>query len=111
LSRRCLSEMLRDFWHVQPGRLIDELRQIKGSADPLTWETIESVKRIGMIGARMENEGDEIQSTEPGEAALLIGLIETLIQDWYVGRDERRKRLNEMRQLTGESTAEKAPEE
>lgn len=107
LSRRCLSEMLRDFWRVQPGRLGDEFRQIKGAADPLTWEAIESVRRSGMIGARMDSEGAEILATEPGEAKMLINLIETLIQDWYVGREERRKRLEGIRQITSENAAEK----
>ncbi len=107
LARRCLSEMLRDFWRVQPGRLGDEFRQIKGAADPLTWEAIESVRKTGMIGARMDSEGAEILDTEPGEAKMLIGLIETLIEDWYVGREERRKRLEGIKQITGENAAEK----
>ena len=107
LSRRCLSGMLRDFWRVQFGRLGDEFRQIKGQADPLTWETIESVRKTGMIGARMDSESGEIPGTEPGEAKMLIGLIETLVQDWYVGREERRKRLAEIKQIAGESVAEK----
>jgi len=102
LSRRCLSEMLRDFWQVQPGSLSDEFRQVKGIVDPLTWEAIESVRKSGMIGARMESEGAEIQDTEPGEAKMLINLIEMLIEDWYVGREERRKRLKDIRQITGE---------
>jgi len=110
LSRRCLSEMLRDFWRVQPGSLNDEFRQIKGTADPLTWEAIESVRQSGMIGARMESEGAEIQDADPGEAKLLIGLIETLIQDWYVARDERRKRLDKIRRITGEETGERVNE-
>jgi len=104
LSRRCLSAVLRDYWQVQPGRLIDEFRQIKGVADPLTWETIESVKKSGSIGARFESEGAEILDTEPAEAKLLIGLIETLIEDWYVAREERRKRLHEIRQITAEDS-------
>jgi hypothetical protein len=108
LSRRCLSAMLRDYWKVQPGRLIDEFRQIKGVADPLTWETIESVKKSGSIGARFESEGAEILDTEPAEAKLLLGLIETLIQDWYVVREERRKRLHEIRQITEENSTDEA---
>jgi len=101
LSRRCLSSMLRDYWKVQPGRLSDELRQIKGPVDPLTWEAIESVKNTGMIGARMESEGAEVQDAEPGEAELLIGLIETLVEDWYVAREERKKRLKGIQQIAG----------
>lgn len=111
LSRRCLSEMLRDFWQVQPGRLGDEFRQIKGTADPLTWEVIESVRKNGMIGGRMDTEGAEILDTEPGEAELLIGLIETLIQDWYVTRDERRKRLAKIKEITGKGSQETSIEE
>jgi len=111
LSRQCLSKMIRDFWQVQPGSLSDEFRQIRGTVDPLTWEAIEAIRRSGMIGARMENEGAEILDTDPGEAELLIGLIETLIEDWYVAREERRKRLKEIRQITGEGTVEKAGEE
>jgi hypothetical protein len=103
--------MLRDYWRVQPGSLSDELRQIKGTADPLTWEAIESVRRSGMIGSRMETEGAEIQDADPGEAALLIGLIETLIQDWYIAREERRKRLQKIKQITGEEAVEKEADE
>lgn len=102
LSRRCLSSMLRDYWQVQPGSLSDEFRQIKSTADPLTWEAIESIRRSGMTGARMESEGAEIFETEPGEAELLIGLIETLMEDWYLARDERRKRLKGIKRITGE---------
>lgn len=106
LSRRCLSEILRDFWQVQPGRLSDEFRQVKGTVDPLTWEAIDSVRKSGMIGARMESEGAEIMDTEPGEAKILIDLIETLVHDWYVGREERRKRLKQIKEITGAGPTE-----
>jgi hypothetical protein len=33
-ARRCLSQMLRDFWQVQPGSLGDKFRQIKGNMAP-----------------------------------------------------------------------------
>jgi hypothetical protein len=111
LARRCLSSMIRDYWQVQPGSLGDEFRQIKGTADPLTWETIESIRTRGLIGAHMESEGAEILDIDPGEAELLIGLIETLIEDWYVTREERRKRLTETRKITGKGLVEKRMEE
>jgi hypothetical protein len=108
LARRCLSSMLRDFWRAQPGSLNDELRQVRGTVDPLTWEAIESVKGTGLIGSRMESEGAEIQETEPGEAKLLIGLIETLVEDWYVARAERRRRLAGIRQIAGAEPKQEA---
>jgi hypothetical protein len=111
LARRCLSSILRDYWQVQPGSLGDEFRQIKGTADPLTWETIESIRKRGMIGAHMESEGAEVLDTDPDEAQLLIGLIETLIEDWYVTREARRKRLTGIRKITGEGGARRAMDE
>lgn len=104
LARRCLSSLLRDFWSVQPSSLNDEFRQVQGTVDPLTWEAIESVRRKGSIGSRMESDGAELLDGEPGEAGLLIDLVETLIQDWYVGREKRRKRLEAIRQNAGGET-------
>jgi hypothetical protein len=64
-----------------------------------------------MIGAHMESEGAEILDVDPGEAELLIDLIETLIEDWYVTREERRKRLTDIRKITGKGVAEKEKKE
>jgi len=94
LSRRCLQGIIRDFWKVRPGRLVDEIKAIEDRVDPLTWEAIDSVRKVGNIGAHMEKDINLIIEVEPYEADLLIGLIETLIDDWYVARQERKKRLN-----------------
>ena len=40
LSRRCLQGMIRDFWSVKPGRLVDEIGAIEEKVDPLTWTAI-----------------------------------------------------------------------
>jgi hypothetical protein len=57
-----------------------------------------------MIGARMGRENIQIDAGEPGEAKLLIGLVETLIQDWYVARQERRKRLETIKEIAADSS-------
>lgn len=93
LARRCLQGMLRDFWRVKPGRLVDEIGQIEEKTDPLTWEAIDAVRKVGNIGAHMEKDINLIVDVDPGEAELLINLIETLFQDWYINREERKKRL------------------
>jgi hypothetical protein len=54
---------------------------------------IDAIRKIGNIGAHMEKDINLIIDVDPQEAALLIGLIETLIKDWYVVREERKKRL------------------
>jgi hypothetical protein len=93
LSRRCLQGILRDFWTVKPGRLIEEIGQIKERVDPLAWNAIEAVRKIGNIGAHMEKDINVIVDVDPGEAELLIGLVETLLTEWYIAREERRKRM------------------
>ena len=93
LARRCLQGILRDFWKVKPGRLVDEIEAIKDKTDQLTWEAIDAVRKVGNIGAHMEKDINLIVDVEPNEAELLINLIETLFQDWYVGREDRKKRL------------------
>lgn len=93
LARRCLQGMIRNFWGVKKGRLIDEIDGIKEKVDPMTWAAIDAIRKIGNIGAHMEKDINLIIEVDPKEAALLIGLIETLINDWYVVREERKKRL------------------
>lgn len=93
LSRRCLQGILRDFWTVKPGRLVDEIAQIKDRVDPLAWDAIEAVRRIGNIGAHMEKDINVIVEVDPDEADLLIELVETLLREWYIAREERRIRM------------------
>jgi hypothetical protein len=93
LSRRCLQGILRDFWKVKPGRLIDEIEEVKDKIDPETWGAIEAVRKLGNIGAHMEKDIDVIVDVDPEEAGLLIGLVETLLKEWYVAREDRRVRM------------------
>jgi len=93
LSRRCLQGMIRDFWKGKKDRLIDEIEGIKNKVDPLTWEAIDAVRKVGNIGAHMEKDINLIIDVEPNEASLLINLIESLINDWYINRHESEERL------------------
>ena len=40
LSRRCLQGIIRDYWKAKPGRLVDEIDEIKDKIDPLTWKGV-----------------------------------------------------------------------
>jgi hypothetical protein len=93
LSRRCLQGIIRDFWKVKPGRLVDEIADIQSKVDPLTWQAIEAVRTVGNIAAHMEKDIDLIVDVEPQEADLLIGLIEILINDWYIATENRKNHL------------------
>ena len=51
---------------------------------------------MGNIGAHMEKDINVIVDVDPNEAKLLIGLIETLVDDWYVTRHERKSRMEKL---------------
>lgn len=96
LSRRCLQGMIRDFWGVKKERLFDEIEGIANKVDLLTWSAIDAVRKIGNIGAHMEKDINLIIDVDPEEASLLIGLIEMLIQDWYIIRHEREQQMKQI---------------
>jgi hypothetical protein len=89
LSRRCLQGMIRDFWGIKNKTLALEITALQGKIDQTTWDAIDAVRSVGNIGAHMEKDINLIVDVEPDEAQQLIGLIEFLLKDWYVGRYER----------------------
>jgi hypothetical protein len=95
LARRCLQGIVRDFWEIplnKRGNLGAELSLIREKVDSDTWEAIQAVRSVGDIGAHMEKDVNLIVDVQAHEADLLIGLIETLLDDWYVERHKRRER-------------------
>lgn len=108
LARRCLQGMIRDFWQVKPGRLKSEIEQISDKTDPLTWDAIDSVRHVGNIGAHMEEDINLIVDVDPNETNMLIGLIEILLKDWYVAREERQNRLLKIKSIADSKTHQKS---
>lgn len=107
LARRCLQGMIRDFWGVSKARLIDEIEGIKDKVDGDTWEAIDSLRKIGNIGAHMEKDINLIVDVDPDEAALLINLIETLFDEWYITRHDRQERMGKIKALASSKDQEK----
>jgi hypothetical protein len=99
LARRCLQGMIRDFWKISKARLKDEIDALEEKVDPDTWSSIDAVRSVGNIGAHMEKDINIIVDVEPEEAQLLIGLIEQLVDDWYVDRENRRVRSEALKAL------------
>ncbi|WP_336347789.1 DUF4145 domain-containing protein [Pseudomonas monsensis] len=93
LSRRCLQGIIRDYWKIVKGRLVDEIIALEDKIDPDTWAAIDAVRKIGNIGAHMEKDINIIVEVDPEEAQLLLELIETLIKDWYIARFKRQAHL------------------
>ncbi|GAM29899.1 hypothetical protein P23_0398 [Acinetobacter calcoaceticus] len=99
--------MIRDFWGETKSRLIDEIYAIKDRIDPITWQAIDAVRKIGNIGAHMEKDIDLIIDVDPNEAQMLIGLIEMLMKEWYIARHERQKQLEALIGLDAQKAEQK----
>ena len=102
LSRRCLQGMIRNFWGIKKKNLFAEISELEKHVDPNTWKSIDAVREVGNIGAHMEKDIDHIVPVEPEEAQLLIGMIEQLIDDWYVQRYEREQRTKSIIEMAEE---------
>lgn len=98
LIRRCLQGMIRDYWNVNKRNLKDAIDEIHDKIDAETWDAIESIRKIGNIGAHMEKDINLIIDVEPEETKLLIELVETLFDEWYVTREKRRERNNKIKE-------------
>lgn len=109
LSRRCLQGMIRNFWGITKARLIDEIEELKSKVDATTWEAIDSVRHVGNIGAHMEKDVNLIIDVDPEEAGLLIWLIETLFEEWYIARHERETKMKALAKLADDKKASKKP--
>ena len=104
LSRRCLQGMIRDFWTIKKDRLVEEIKELKkqGKINPSTMEAIDAIRKIGNIGAHMEEDVNLIIDIEEGEADTLIKLLENLFQDWYIDRHNREERNREIKRIADE---------
>lgn len=107
LSRRCLQGMIRDFWSVKPDTLYKEIQAIKDIVDPLIWDGIDGIRKVGNIGAHMEKDINLIIDVNPEEADLLIEMVEMLLDDWYVARHNKEQKLKRIKEMAADKTQAK----
>ncbi|PJH88503.1 MULTISPECIES: DUF4145 domain-containing protein [Pseudomonas] len=105
LSRRCLQGMIRDFWGIKEKTLYLEIDKIADKLDPETFDAIDSLRKLGNIGAHMEKDINTIIDVDSNEAELLVQLIETLIEEWYVKRHQRQEKMAKIKALAAEKDA------
>ena len=88
LSRRCLQGMIHDFWGVKEKNLNAEITALKDKVRPEEWKVMDSLRKLGNIGAHMEKDINLIVDIDSEEAEKLLKLIERLIEEWYVDRHD-----------------------
>ncbi len=91
LSRRCLQGMIRDFWGISKPNLYKEIDELKDKIPGDLWSCINALRQLGNIGAHMEKDTNIIIDIDSNEANYLIRLIELLMKEWYINREERQK--------------------
>jgi len=107
LARRCLQGMIRDFWGIKKANLFEEIKALKDKVTSSEWEAIDAVRKVGNIGAHMEKDINLIVDIDPQEAELLLKLIEQFVEDWYITRYEKEKRVKEIKDLANRKQQER----
>ena len=76
--------------------MFQEINAIKDKVDPDIWTAIDSLRKIGNIGAHMEKDIDKIVDVDVNEAESLIGLIEMLMEEWYIADHKKKERISKI---------------
>ncbi|WP_299780820.1 DUF4145 domain-containing protein [uncultured Roseobacter sp.] len=108
LARRCLQGMIRDFCGIKGTSLFKEIVELRKKVETGTApsgvlidsvDAIDHVRSVGNIGAHMEKDINHIVPVDPNEAQLLIELVESLFEEWYVSRNRRDERLRKIKDV------------
>lgn len=97
LARRALEGMILDCWQIpakSKGNLKKEIDELQGKVPANQWKAIDALRKLGNIGAHMENDANVIVDIDPGEAEKLLMLIENLVEQWYVAQHEEEELYN-----------------
>lgn len=110
LARRALQGIIRNFYGAPPGNLYDEINwaEKNGPMEPSLVRAVHAVRDVGNIGAHMSKDIDVIVPVDPGEADALLHLIELLIDETYVARQDRESKVNAVLEIAAQKKALKA---
>ena len=123
MARRALHEILKNFCGAKGDNLAEDIEKLskqvrEGSGPdgvpPETVERLHKIRKMGNIGAHMERGTNEvIIDVEGEEPRLLIEMIELLVEQWYVQREQRRnlnRRFDDMFENKQDQIAESVGE-
>lgn len=111
LARRCLQGIIHDFWDIKLKNLNQEITALKDKIQPDLWNAIDGLRQLGNIGAHMEKDINTIVDIDSGEAETLIKLIELLMKEWYINREERNQLFSSILSINSEKQSQRKPKE
>jgi hypothetical protein len=110
LTRRCLQNLLRDYFRVKHGNLAEEIQQIldSGKLSSGLAEEIDAVRNVGNFAAHpmKSQQSGQIIPVEPGEAEWNLEVIESLFDFCFVqpaARAKRKAAFNQKLQEAGKN--------
>lgn len=104
LFRRCLQGMIHDFWGIKERNLNCEISALKDKVSPTLWKALDSLRKIGNIGAHMENDVNLIIDIDNSEATKLKKLIELLFEKWYIAKHDEEELYNDIADTADEKS-------
>lgn len=99
LLRRNLQGMIHDYWGIHEKNLNAEITALKDKVTPAQWNALDGLRKIGNIGAHMENDVNLIVDIDVDEAKKLLRLIELLLEKWYVARHDEEELLKDITEI------------
>ena len=99
--------MIRNFWGIKKSRLVDEIEELQSKVTPAQWKAMDSLRKLGNIGAHMEKDVNVIVDIDQDEAQKLQKLIELLMDKWYIARHDEESLLNEIVDISDEKQQER----
>lgn len=107
LFRRCLQGMIHDFWDIHEKNLNAEITELQDRIPPSMWKALDGIRKIGNIGAHMEQDVNLIVDIDISEAKKLQKLIELLFDKWYIARHDEEELLNDISDISDKKQAER----
>ncbi len=95
LSRRCLQGIIRDHFKIVKNTLLLEINALKNELSPNLWLAVDSIRKVGNVGAHFEKDVNLIVDISRDSANALIRLIELLFEETYIKDHDQEKRIAE----------------
>ena len=107
LFRRCLQGMIHDFWDIHEKNLNAEITELQDRIPPSMWKALDGIRKIGNIGAHMEQDVNLIVDIDISEAKKLQKLIELLFDKWYIARHDEEELYNDISDISDKKQTER----
>ncbi len=82
--------------------MYEEISALEEKVSPSQWKALDGLRKLGNIGAHMEEDVNLIIDIDPDEAKKLLQLIELLLDKWYITRHEEEELCEGITQIADE---------